>query len=1511
VTSSDVNQVSLYGDANANGIYDAGETLLGSTQSFAGTMTFTGSPLVAVTTATPVNIVAVARATGNATAGRTLSLSLAANGDVSGTGATTSLSRPSQGTATSNTMTFSSGDGVLTVSAGTSPPSAGVMAKSTSDIGVFHFKLSAAVEQINITSVKLTKGGTASVPTELDLVTLYKDKNNNGLLDVGTDSLIGQQELGATNTFSGVTETRVPAGGSIQFIAVVRTTANGVAGNTVTLSIAAGDVVGTGSTSGHTINSLGTAVSNAKTFSKLGVEIGANTPPSGLLAKNKTYSLLQAKLTAGAENINVSGVTVTVSGTATLPGQIASVSLYIDANNSGKFDTGETQLGVTTTAASTVTFSGTNFPLLVTAGGFVNVVATVKTANTALPAGVTCRLSIAADGDITGTGVTTGQSQSSVGTATGEQFHVANPNGVLGVEIGDTPPTGGAIQINTNDIEIFQFAFAGPGDAAASVSSITLTAGGTVVPSDEIAEVRLYQDLNQDGTLDANDGVALGTQSFAPSVTTVTFSSLTLSVPKNETVVMLAVVRTGAGGVSGHTFTLGLNATTDITATGGTVTFTPPLTSNTFTFPGYLTTALGANTAAADTMHTFNGAHLKSVFQFAVTAVGQDMNLTSVKLTAGGTAALPTEIAQISLYRDANNNGQYDVGETQRGTTQTAAGTVTFTISGLTITAGATERFVAVAHIPSDISAAANGKTFNLSIAAASDVVGANASGYYRASEGTATSNTMTFYDGTKGVLNVSNGTSNPGAGRLSNSATFEVFHLKLSPLGEAFDLSKSDLSYNKVAIKLGGTATFGSGQDIESMSLFDSDGSTPLGSAQTSATNGIVTFTWTSPAIQIASGGSRDLIVKVTTGTGAQGRTLTLSIPDTGYVVGRGVTSSKWIGSAGTASSATWSFSDLTVALGPYTPAAAVLNNSATKVSVLQVKLGAVAENVNIDGATNYLKVTLSGLAGTTGFGTQITGVSLWEDANNDGVADAQQLGATQTSATDNVVTFSWTTPTTQITSGGFKYVVVAVNTGTGVAGNTLGLTVEAGQVQGTGANTGRTLYSTGSAVSNVFNFANPNDVVGVSRGNAPVSAGQITINQDNIPMIQLRLAGPGNKAATVTGITFTNTGTGWAGYETAQVRLYYDNNTDGQLDVNDNLIDTRTFTNNTVAFTGLNIPLAQNGSRTVLAVLKTNSNGISGRTLNLQLTTNAAVTAISSGSVSTALSETPLTSASKTFATGQVTVTKAAELAPSGVNPGDRNVALMRLNFTTSGPAVKISSIKVDNTYGVGTYDAADIDSVEIYRDGGDLSFSATGDLRVAAALVEGLSGGSGTAAFTAGIGDTLRASAVGVFYVVYDVATTAVSTRQFGAKLANNSYVTMGLGTVASANFPIELGYERSLPVEFASFTAEAVGQVVKLAWATESETDNLYWIVERREVSDPASTFVQIHRLDGMGSTPYRTDYEFVDRSVVPGMRYAYRLTDVSRYGVRKTHDPVEVTAGAALGLALGNAFPNPA
>ena len=107
----------------------------------------------------------------------------------------------------------------------------------------------------------------------------------------------------------------------------------------------------------------------------------------------------------------------------------------------------------------------------------------------------------------------------------------------------------------------------------------------------------------------------------------------------------------------------------------------------------------------------------------------------------------------------------------------------------------------------------------------------------------------------------------------------------------------------------------------------------------------------------------------------------------------------------------------------------------------------------------------------------------------------------------------------------------------------------------------------------------------------------------------------------------------------------------------------------------------------------------------------------------------------------------------------------------------------------------------------------------------------------------------------------------------------------------NNDIENGYKAgitytdvSLPVELTSFTATSLKSVVQLNWITESEIDNLGFLVDRS--LDPISGFTTIAdyryvpELQGQGSVTYRTDYSYTDTEVVPGTKYYYVLSDVT-------------------------------
>ena len=105
----------------------------------------------------------------------------------------------------------------------------------------------------------------------------------------------------------------------------------------------------------------------------------------------------------------------------------------------------------------------------------------------------------------------------------------------------------------------------------------------------------------------------------------------------------------------------------------------------------------------------------------------------------------------------------------------------------------------------------------------------------------------------------------------------------------------------------------------------------------------------------------------------------------------------------------------------------------------------------------------------------------------------------------------------------------------------------------------------------------------------------------------------------------------------------------------------------------------------------------------------------------------------------------------------------------------------------------------------------------------------------------------------------------------------------GTMSSTVGVINTG-ESSLPVELTLFTATSQKGAVKLSWVTESEIDNLGFLIDRSLEPNSGFNTVADYRfvpeLQGQGSVTYRTDYSYTDREVVPGTKYYYVLSDVT-------------------------------
>jgi len=218
----------------------------------------------------------------------------------------------------------------------------------------------------------------------------------------------------------------------------------------------------------------------------------------------------------------------------------------------------------------------------------------------------------------------------------------------------------------------------------------------------------------------------------------------------------------------------------------------------------------------------------------------------------------------------------------------------------------------------------------------------------------------------------------------------------------------------------------------------------------------------------------------------------------------------------------------------------------------------------------------------------------------------------------------------------------------------------------------------------------------------------------------------------------------------------------------------------------------------------------------------------------------------------------------------------------------------------------------------------------------------------AFTLGTPSTSKvkvngtnADGVSLFNAVPGDADSLIITVPSTATIGNNTGVTVFIDSTAgirNASSTLSLDYlvytsvERttipgdfSLPVELTSFTAESSEGIVMLNWVTESELQNAYWILERKELTgdeynriqqgtlsvyESSVPFKEIARLDGQGNSTEKTTYTYLDTLVQVGRVYAYRIADVSYQGVVSYHEVVYQTVDVPQGFSLSQNYPNP-
>ncbi|MBP6334107.1 MAG: T9SS type A sorting domain-containing protein [Bacteroidia bacterium] len=166
-------------------------------------------------------------------------------------------------------------------------------------------------------------------------------------------------------------------------------------------------------------------------------------------------------------------------------------------------------------------------------------------------------------------------------------------------------------------------------------------------------------------------------------------------------------------------------------------------------------------------------------------------------------------------------------------------------------------------------------------------------------------------------------------------------------------------------------------------------------------------------------------------------------------------------------------------------------------------------------------------------------------------------------------------------------------------------------------------------------------------------------------------------------------------------------------------------------------------------------------------------------------------------------------------------------------------------------------------------------------------------------------------------YNGIDSAVKSVMFQMNFANVNLITYRTGGVNRSSagarqfsiyFKAFFQEATPLPVELIHFKARATKkETVLLDWATASETNNAYFLIER---SEDGKDFEEIAAIAGAGNSTRTRHYEYTDEAPMEGVNY-YRLVQTDHDGQTKIYDPVTVTlAEEAKALSIDNVFPNP-
>lgn len=258
---------------------------------------------------------------------------------------------------------------------------------------------------------------------------------------------------------------------------------------------------------------------------------------------------------------------------------------------------------------------------------------------------------------------------------------------------------------------------------------------------------------------------------------------------------------------------------------------------------------------------------------------------------------------------------------------------------------------------------------------------------------------------------------------------------------------------------------------------------------------------------------------------------------------------------------------------------------------------------------------------------------------------------------------------------------------------------------------------------------------------------------------------------------------------------------------------------------------------------------------------------------------------------------------------SPPQSNWPFGQFSLTGSATGATLNSVTI--TLG-GTYTASDLSSTPFC-----LYASNNNDFGTATSISSDLADpGSGNNVTFSSLSDNIP-NGTRYYWVTADISASATNDDNINGTIDVSGDVSITGGTLNSSSSygKLNAGSDVSLPVELSSFTATAGDGQVTLHWTTQSEIDNVGFIVERSPEEEGQYVVLSSYRnnpdLQGQGNSVIAKEYCFIDSHIESGISYYYKLADVDMNGFKTYHGPISITPpNLPKEFKLHQNYPNP-